>query len=302
MITGANGFLGRNLVARFKNLYDLTLVDLEPHLYQNRHLEPFDPSIKVHYLDVVSDFYMMSSLLEDVEIVIHCANHARIDPSWAEYQDYYRTNIYGSQKFFELCQSKKVKKFIYISSSSVYGNNGQDLQTEDGPLNPSNPYAVSKLAAEWALKVQSQKAWITELIMIRPFTMYGPYMDYSDRALMIPKFLKCFVNDEPLLLHGDGSQERDFLFAGDAVKGIELIMMLGQRDNVYNLGSGVSYSVKQIADVISLKQVRTPDRLGPVRKTKADIQKLTALGFNPTVDVLQWITDQVNVFKQRKGN
>lgn len=300
MITGANGFLGRNLVAYFKEKYHLVLIDQHPHLTKNKQLEPFDPNIKVTYLDVNVDTFQLGNLLEEVDVVIHCANYARIDPSWAEYHEYYSTNITGSQRFFELCQTKKIKKFIYISSSSVYGNNGQEHQTEDGPLIPTNPYAVSKLAAEWALRVQSQKVWITELIIVRPFTMYGPYMDYSERALMIPKFFKCFVNDEPLLLHGDGSQQRDFLFSADAVRGIEILMLQGSRDTVYNLGSGVSYSVRQIADAISPKQVRTPDRLGPIRSTRADISKLTQLGFEPMTDVIRWITDQIEIFKQRK--
>lgn len=291
MITGANGFLGRNLVAYFKDKYHLVLVDQHPHLVKNKQLEPFDPDIKVTYLDIPTDIFQLGNLLDKVDIVIHCANHARIDPSWAEYQEYYENNITGSQKFFELCQIKKIKKFIYISSSSVYGNNGQESQTENGPLIPTNPYAVSKLAAEWALRVQSQKVWITELMIIRPFTMYGPYMDYSERALMIPKFFKCFVNNEPLLLHGDGLQERDFLFAADAVRGIELIMLQGTRDTVYNLGSGASYTVRQIADAISSMQVKTPDRMGPIRKTRADISKLKQIGFDPKTDVIQWITE-----------
>lgn len=275
-------------------------MDLPPHRITNHQLEPFDPAIHVEYLDVTEDLPQLNNMLEGVDIVIHCANQARIDPSWAKYQNYYNTNISGSQKFFELCQQRKVKRFIYISSSSVYGNNGQEIQTEGGPLYPSNPYAVSKLGAEWALRVQSQKVWITELIIVRPFTMYGPYMDYSNQALMIPKFLKCYVAGDPLLLHGDGLQERDFLFSADAVRGIELIFELGQRDTIYNLGSGKSYSVKQIADSISNRQVKTPDRLGPVRRTQADISKIQQLGFEPKTDVIDWITDQIAIFNQHK--
>ena len=300
LITGANGFLGRNLVAYLRDRHELLLVDLPTHRITNHQLEPFDTSLHIEYLDVTQDLHKLNNMLEGVDIVIHCANQARIDPSWSEYQSYYTTNISGSQKFFELCQQRKVKRFIYISSSSVYGNNGQEIQTEDGALNPSNPYAVSKLAAEWALRVQSQKVWITELIIVRPFTMYGPCMDYSNRALMIPKFLKCFVAGDPLLLHGDGLQERDFLFSGDAVRGIELIFEQGQRDTIYNLGSGKSYSVKQIADSISNKQVKTPDRLGPIRRTQANISKIQQLGFEPKTDVIDWITDQIAIFNQHK--
>lgn len=302
LITGAAGFLGRNLTYFLKERYQLVLADQDPERWTNFQLEPHDPNIKIEYADLNEDLFVYAALLDKVDVVIHCANRARIDPSWLEYQQYYQTNISDTQKFFQLCQEHNVKKFIYISSSSVYGNNGQEVQTEDGPLNPSSPYAVSKMAAEWALRVQSQKAWITELIIVRPFTMYGAYMDYSDRALMIPRYMKALVDGNPLFLHGDGLQRRDFVHASDAVQAIELLIEKGQRDEIYNIGSGTSTGIKEIADVVSMKQVKVPDRMGQVRSTLADISKLQKLGYEPKVNVVEWISKQVEQFNQRKKN
>jgi len=300
LITGAAGFLGRNLTHYLKDKYQLVLVDQDPERWTNFQLEPHDPTIKIEYADLNDDLFVYAALLDKVDVVIHCANRARIDPSWLEYQQYYQTNIGDTHKFFQLCQEHNIKKFIYVSSSSVYGNNGQEVQTEDGALNPSSPYAVSKLAAEWALRVQSQKAWITELIIVRPFTMYGAYMDYSDRALMIPRYMKALVDGNPLFLHGDGLQRRDFVHASDAVQAIELLIEKGQRDEIYNIGSGTSTGIKEIADVISMKQVKVPDRMGQVRSTLADITKLQKLGYEPKVNVVEWISKQVEQFNQRK--
>lgn len=302
LITGAAGFLGRNLNYFLKDKYQLVLVDQDPERWTNFQLEPHDPNIKIEYADLNEDLFVYAALLDKVDVVIHCANRARIDPSWLEYQQYYQTNVSDTQKFFQLCQEHNVKKFIYVSSSSVYGNNGQEVQTEDGPLNPSSPYAVSKLAAEWALRVQSQKAWITELIIVRPFTMYGAYMDYSDRALMIPRYMKALVDGHPLFLHGDGLQRRDFVHASDAVQAIELLIEKGQRDEIYNIGSGTSTGIKEIADAISTKQIKVPDRLGQVKSTLADITKLQKLGYEPKINVIEWISKQVEQFNQRKKN
>jgi nucleoside-diphosphate-sugar epimerase len=302
LVTGAAGFLGRNITHYLKDKYDLVLVDQDPGEWTNFQLEPLDPNIEIAKADLYNDLFVYAALLDKVDVVIHCANRARIDPSWLEYQSYYKTNIADTHKFFQLCQEYNIKKFIYISSSSVYGNNGQEAQTEDGALNPSSPYAVSKLAAEWALRVQSQKAWITELIIVRPFTMYGAYMDYGDRALMIPRYMKALVDDQPLFIHGDGDQRRDFVHASDAVQALELIIEKGMRDEIYNIGSGTSTSVKEIADVVSNKQVKVPDRIGQVRLTFADITKLKQLGYEPKVNVINWIGNQVEQFKKRKKN
>jgi UDP-glucose 4-epimerase len=192
-----------------------------------------------------------------------------------------------------------IKKFIYISSSSVYGNNGTYRQHETSPLCPTNPYAVSKMAAESALKVQASEE-PTELITVRPFTMYGDYMDFGEDALVISKFLTAWKRDEPLLLHGGGNQRRDFIHASDAVDGLLRILNHGSHGDVYNLGSGESVSIKEIADVISSKQIIVPDRRGAVQFTEADISRLKDLGFRPKVRILEWLTHCVNEYKLKE--
>jgi nucleoside-diphosphate-sugar epimerase len=292
MILGANGFLGRNLVNLLDDgSYDLTLID--------RHVQMPDDSVKdawinnrlVYQIDLNEDLHYVKEKLKDIDIVVHLANRARIDPSWNEFEDYYRTNIGTTQKLYKLCHTMKVKKFIYVSSSSVYGNNGSDIQKETDTLCPTNPYALSKMAAEMALKIQQQKGG-PELVIVRPFTMYGDYMDFGPDALVIAKFISALEKGEPLMLHGGGSQSRDFLHVQDAARGMKLIIDRAV-SGCYNLGRGKSITIKQLADTVSPRQIIAPDRIGAVHRTCADISKLQGLGFDPKIDVIEWLQDLV---------
>jgi nucleoside-diphosphate-sugar epimerase len=303
LITGACGFLGRNLVkylAAFGE--ELLLTDLPPLLFdEDVPAEGWWMDQKIIHCDIDRDLAGLTQYINDIDTVFHLASKTRIPPSWVDYEEYYQTNISSTQRFFELCQLKGVKRFIYVSSSSVYGNNNTDPQTEDSPLMPTNPYAVSKMAAEWALRVQASQG-DTELIIVRPFTMYGDWMDQGPNGLVVSKFITALERNEPLTIHGDGEQRRDFLHSSDAVHGLKLIMDYGRPGEVYNLGSGVAVSVNELADIVGQATVRTPDRPGAVRVTNANVDKLKALGYMPQVSVTQWLTDKVKETKLRKLN
>ena len=292
MITGACGFLGRNLVRQLSE-YDLILMDQPPHLFDEAVRESWFHDRPIFHADINQHIEVIKDKLKNVDLVIHLANRARIPPSWVEYDQYYTTNIIGSQRLFEACQDMDVKKFIYVSSSSVYGNNNTLIQHESDRLCPTNPYAVSKMAAEQALIVQSQDR-PTELVIVRPFTMYGDYMDFGDDALVIGKFLNAWEKNEPLFIHGTGNQSRDFIHANDAVQGLKLIINHGRHGDIFNLGTGESVTIKQLADVVSQKQIMVPDRKGPVLRTEADISRLRSIGFKPRIRVLEWLTEQVD--------
>lgn len=288
-ITGVNGFVGRNLVQRWKNQFDLSGCDLRPLWQSNTGsytLEPFDNwHSQVHHLDLRSNYD--PGILIGSNIVVHCAARTRIDPSWDDYSDYYETNITASQQLFEHCQQQGVAKFIYFSSSSVYGNS--DMMQEDSRLAPTNPYAISKASAEMALTAQALKGK-TELIIVRPFTMYGSFMNVGRDSLAIAKFIQAKQNNSPIRLEGGGDQERDYINVHDAIDALELIIEHGKNGDVFNIGTGTSISIKKIANAISSNQIAVPDRLGAVNRTCANIDKLRALGFTPKVDILEWLS------------
>jgi len=152
-----------------------------------------------------------------------------------------------------------------------------------------------------ALRTQTLKGE-TELIIVRPFTMYGDYMNFGRYSLAIAKFLKSHGKNEPLSIDGDGTQRRDFIHASDAIAALELILQHGKNGDVYNIGTGTTVSVQEIADTISPKQVRVPDRVGAIKLTCANISRLRALGYEPKVQLLDWLTQQVKDFKITKSS
>ena len=242
--------------------------------------------------------------MEGKDIVIHAANKARINPSWDHFGLYYDINITGSQNALRTAQHHGVKKFVYISSSSVYGNVPGPQAETDIPM-PTNPYGVSKMAAEHALRVQAQQG-DTELIIVRPFCMYGEFMDNGAEALVLSKFITAWAEGMPLILDGDGLQTRDFIHATDAVKGLMLIVEHSRHGDVFNLGSGETVSIKALADIVSDLHVRKSKRIGHVDCTHANINKLKQLGFEPKVKVQEWLTNAIQDLKlknpQSQGN
>lgn len=287
LITGACGFFGRNLVEHLAHSeHRLTLVDLQNTTIKG-HL--------VHAMDAVHEHSRLSALMEDKDVVIHAANKARINPSWDHFGLYYDINITGSQNAFRTAQQHGVQKFVYISSSSVYGDISGPQKEADALL-PTNPYGVSKLAAEHALRVQAQKG-DTELIIVRPFCMYGEFMDKGSEALVLSKFITAWAEGKALTLDGGGQQTRDFIHATDAVKGLMAIVEHGKNGEVYNLGSGETVSIKELANIVSSNQRIGAARVGNVRCTHADITKIKALGFEPKVRVQDWLTNAMQDLK-----
>jgi len=292
LITGIDGFFGRNLTKRWLPKYELIGIDLPPDLFgeSNNDMQKWQQSINQVDLRDSADHYAF--LIDGVDTVVHCAARTRINASWREYDDYYATNITASQRLFAACQERGVRQFIYFSSSSVYGNSPNDRQHESDPLAPTNPYAISKMAAEYALQAQALLG-NTELIIVRPFTMYGEYMNYGKHSLIIAKFLVAMEKGNPLLIDGTGEQRRDFIHADDAIDALELIMEYGNDGDVFNIGTGATATVQELADAVSTRQIRVPDRPGPVFSTCADISKLQAFGFKPKIKVVDWLTQQI---------
>jgi UDP-glucose 4-epimerase len=291
LVTGAQGFVGQRLVPKLLEIgHTITAVD------QTFYEPPVGSdcvSIQTHIED---SLFLTDDDIQKCDTVIHLANTSRIEPSWSVPGEYYRNNISVTTDFFRRCQRLGVKRFYHFSSSSVYGDNNKKIQHEDSPISPVSPYAISKAAGENSLR---SFAHSTELVTIRPFTMYGETMPLDKNALAIGKFIRAWSRDEPLVIHNGGKQVRDFIHVDEAVSAVLLLLDKANPFEVYNIGYGHSYSIKEIADIISNQQIHSIGRPGTEYNVRADVTKLERLGFRATVDVRQWlITHKEKLFKE----
>lgn len=284
LVTGAMGFVGQQLVPVLTAAgYDVTGVDL---------VAGSDVCCDVDDLNVVD--------LGQYHTVIHLANTARIEPSWHRSDQYAHNNITVTSRFFRLCQIAGVAQFYYFSSSAVYGANGNSIQSECDQLCPTNPYAITKQSAEQLLTaLAGARPQSTTLTVIRPFTLFGETMDLSASGLAVGRFIQAAINGDALTIQGTGQQQRDFLYVRDAVNTVCKMLDQSAAPGVYNLGSGTTTSIQQIADCLSDRQIYLDSRLGLEYNTRANIDKVSDLGHTVTVSILDWLAQhKSNKFKE----
>ena len=224
----------------------------------------------------------------EVDYVFHQAAQAGVRMSWGmDFGIYTRNNIDATQKLLEFYKGLNIRKFVYASSSSVYGN--ADLPfSENSLLKPYSPYGVTKLAAENLCYLYHQNYGVPT-VSLRYFTVYGP-RQRPDMAIY--KFVQAALNGDEIIVFGDGMQTRDFTYIDDAVEANLLVITSKAVGEVFNIGGGSRISindlVKMIGDIVGrrLKIKYEEKQKGDVRSTWADISRAEAqLGWMPKVDI-----------------
>ena len=201
-------------------------------------------------------------------------------------------NVTGTLQLLIACRDAKVRRVVYASSSSVYGDDPTLPKVEGLRPAPISPYAATKLMGEYYCQIYT-RLYGVEAVSLRYFNVFGPRQSPESKyAAVVPRFLAAALRDEPLEIHGDGRQSRDFTYIENVVAANVLAMRVPQAaGKVFNVACGSRYSVLDVATAIG-KSLRRPVRLehqparaGDVRDTQADIsQARTILGYEPRVD------------------
>jgi len=296
LITGGAGFIGSNLIK--------TLFRNEPGI-QITCIDNFDPfySPAIKHFNIAGfkdkpEFILLNNDLaktsgnqlseiisRPVDVVVHIAAKAGVRPSIEDPLAYQYANVVGLQNILDFAKERKIKQFVFASSSSVYGINDHYPWKEDEQLMPISPYAMTKLADEMLGHVYS-KLFGIRFIALRFFTVYGP----SQRPdLAIHKFTKAIFKGDPITMYGDGNTSRDYTFIDDTVQGVMAAMHYDKTDfEIINLGNNYTVSLKKlitsIEEITGKKAIieRLPDQPGDVPKTFADISKAKQLlAYNP---------------------
>ncbi len=290
LVTGAAGFIGSRLSRRLLDRGDRVtaidcLTDFYPRRIKKRNLAPLLREKNFRWLDVDLNEAPLGRILKDQEAVFHLAAQAGVRDSWGKSFDVYiRHNIAASQRLLEAVKGRPLKKFVYASSSSVYGLTPDLPMRETSPLHPLSPYGVSKLAAE-DLCFLYWKNHGVPTVSLRFFTVYGPGQR-PDMAFH--KFLKAILEGREITVFGDGRQTRDFTYVDDIVSANLAALDRGPAGEVYNVGGGHTERLDALFAVLE-RVCGRPVRLrfaeaqkGDVLHTSADISKAVRdLGFAP---------------------
>jgi UDP-glucose 4-epimerase len=232
-------------------------------------------------------------LLDGVTHVFHLAAQAGVRKSWGrDFRTYTENNVDASQQLLESCVGLPIERFVYASSSSIYGDNASIPMREDARPQPVSPYGVTKLAAEQLCYLYHVNHGVPTT-SLRYFTVYGP----RQRPDMgFHRFIRAALSQEPIALYGDGEQTRDFTFVADAVAATAAAAERGVPGRAYNIGGGSRVSINQVLEMIGhvagrpLQVRREPAQLGDMRDTFADTALAREdLGFAPSVSLEEGI-------------
>ena len=285
LVTGGAGFIGSNLVDKLLELgHEVTCIDNESSdanetFYWNKQS-------KNYKLDIC-DYEKIISCFKDIECVFHLAAEARIQPSIKNPLKAVRSNILGTASVLQASRENGIKRVIYSSTSSGYGFNSVP-NLENQPDDCLNPYSVSKVGAEKLCSMYT-KLFGLKTIILRYFNVYGNREPIKGQyAPVIGIFKRQKNNGESLTIVGDGLQKRDFTNVKDVVQANILSATKEIKEEfygtVFNVGTGVNHSILEIAKMISDNYIFIEPRLGEMRETLANNEKIRkVLGWEPSV-------------------
>jgi UDP-glucose 4-epimerase len=244
-----------------------------------------------HFIQASLQATDLGALLQDKTHVFHLAAQAGVRKSWGhDFRVYTDNNVDATQRLLEACVDRPLHRFVYASSSSVYGDNVSMPMREDALPQPVSPYGVTKLAAEQLCYLYFANHGVPTT-SVRYFTVYGP-RQRPDMAFH--RFIRAALRGDAITLYGDGEQTRDFTFVTDAVAATIAAGDRGKTGCAYNVGGGSRVSVNRLFEIIAaihgrpLEIRREPAQKGDMRDTFADTSRARAdLGFAPQVSLEQ---------------
>ena len=290
LITGGSGFIGGHLTDRLVTLgFDVIVIDNESADAHKKFHK--NEKAEYHKLDI-NDYEKIEPLFFGVDFVFHLAAESRIGPCIENPMMACKTNVIGTCNVLQASRNNNIKRLVYSSTSACYGLTNVIPMNEDLKLDNLNPYSTSKLAGEDLCNMYT-KLYGLETISLRYFNVFGERMPESGQyAPVIAIFQRQIREGDVVTVVGDGLQQRDFVYVKDVVNA-NIIAAQSESSfcgEAYNVGSGESTTVIEIAKLLGKPYKHIDARIGESRITKADITKIASMGWTPTVFVKDWLS------------
>ncbi|KAL2752733.1 hypothetical protein ACRALDRAFT_1065792 [Sodiomyces alcalophilus JCM 7366] len=262
MVTGGAGFIAcwfvRHLTVTYPDAYNIVSFDKLDYCASLNNTRALNERHNFTFVqgDITNPNEVLNCLKRyNIDTIFHFAAQSHVDLSFGNSYGFTHTNVYGTHVLLEGAKSVGISRFIHVSTDEVYGEvkDDDDDLLETSILAPTNPYAASKAAAEMLVH-SYQKSFKLPVIIVRSNNVYGPHQ-FPEK--IIPKFTCLLNRRQPLVLHGDGSHTRRYLFAGDAADAFDTILHKGQLGQIYNVGSYDEISNLELCSLL-LKQLNIP--------------------------------------------
>lgn len=307
LVTGGAGFIGSNIVEGLVNKGGKVKVVDNFSSGKKENLSSVLSKIELIEGDV-RDLALLKKVLQGVDYILHQAALRSVPKSVEDPVSYNEVNVSGTLNVLLAAKEAKVKRVVFASSSSVYGETDVFPEKESHLPAPISPYAASKLAGEHYCQVFSQ-IYGLETVSLRYFNVFGPRQSLeSQYAVVIPRFIISMLSNEPPPVHGDGKQSRDFTYIDNVVEANILAATAPKiSGEVFNIACGKDYAVLDLVKELNkimgknLKPKFTPPRPGDVPRTLADISKAKKLlKLEIKVNFNQGLEKSVGWFKEHK--
>jgi len=300
IVTGGAGFVGSHLAEELANrgYYVVILDDLSTGRMEN--IADLIAKENIEFVQGnINDASLLQRLFRDAYYVFHLAAIPSVPRSTENPLASHQVNATGTLNVLLSARDSGVKKVVYASSSSVYGDTGTAAKREDMMPSPQSPYAVTKLTGEYYCQV-FQEVYGLPSICLRYFNIYGAQQDPNcPYAAVIPIFIRRICQGNPPVIFGDGKQTRDFTFIKDATEA-NILAAESDASGVFNIGRGESVTINQLARLAirlvgnnSVAPVYDKPRPGDIRHSLADISKSRILGYNPRYSLEEGLRETV---------
>ena len=315
MVTGGCGFIGSNFINYMLETYDdifILNVDKLDYCADIKNVICNDPTKYQLAISDINNTSCISSMLRryNIETIINFAAQSHVDNSFGNSIQFTEDNVLGTHCLLECARDYgKIKLFLHISTDEVYGEvdlNHPGCEEEKSLLNPSNPYAASKAAAEFLVR-SYYHSFKLPIIITRSNNVFGP-RQYPEK--LIPKFITNLIENKKCPIHGQGLSRRNFIFTEDVCKAVDTILRKGKINGIYNIGSSDEYNVLEVLQHLltlldidkSMEEVSemVEDRLFNDSRYCVNSSKLEELGWKQETNFIQGLIKTIEYYKSKK--